>query len=369
LPLHDAHVALGARMQPFAGWLMPVLYPQGVLGEHRHTRAAAGLFDVSHMGQILVRARSGELEDAALALETLVPVDVASLPAGRQRYGFLTTTSGGIRDDLMIANLGDRFHLVVNAACAADDFAHLREHLSDRCSVDWLTDRALLAIQGPDACAVLSALLPAIAGMRFMDSRTLVVDGADCYVTRSGYTGEDGFEISLPAQIAHGVFHRLMAHPSVRAIGLGARDSLRLEAGLCLYGHDLTPDTTPVEAGLDWAIQAVRRSGAARAGGFPGSDVILSQLAQGAARRRIGLKPEARPVREGAALFADSAAKLPLGWVTSGTYGPSTDCPVAMGYVTTAAARVGTRLCADVRGQRVPVTVSALPFVPHRYHR
>jgi aminomethyltransferase len=240
--------------------------------------------------------------------------------------------------------------------------------VADRCSVERLTDRALLAIQGPDAYAALSELLP-IAGMRFMDSRNVDVDGAHCFVTRSGYTGEDGFELSLPARLAHAVFHRLMAHPSVRAIGLGARDSLRLEAGLCLFGHDVTPDTTPVEAGLDWAIPAVRRSGGARSGGFPGSDVINDQIVHGVARRRVGLKPESRPVREGAALFADLTSKLPLGWVTSGTYGPSADCPVAMGYVTAPAAHLGTRLCADVRGQRVPVTVSALPFVPHRYCR
>jgi aminomethyltransferase len=232
-----------------------------------------------------------------------------------------------------------------------------------------LADRALFAIQGPDACAALSDLLPDIADMRFMDSLKVMVDGAECYVTRSGYTGEDGFELSLPAHLAHGVFHRLLAHPSVRPIGLGARDSLRLEAGLCLYGHDVTTDTTPVEAGLEWAIPSVRRSGGAREGGFPGSDVIIDQILHGVARRRVGLKPESRPVREGAALFADSTSKLPMGWVTSGTYGPSADCPVAMGYVTAPAAQVGTRLCADVRGQRVPVTVSALPFVPHRYHR
>ncbi len=259
LPLHDVHVAQGARMEPFAGWVMPICYPLGILGEHRHTRAAAGLFDVSHMGQIILRARSGDHRDAALALETLVPVDVVSLPPGRQRYALLTTADGGIRDDLMIANHGDCLHLVVNAACAESDLRHLRERLSDRCHVEVLTDRVLIAIQGPEAWLVLAAIVPGVARLRFMDAATLSIDGVLCFVTRSGYTGEDGFEISIPCSAAHAVLERLLGHPSARLIGLGARDSLRLEAGLCLYGHDLTTETTPIEAGLDWAIQPARR--------------------------------------------------------------------------------------------------------------
>jgi aminomethyltransferase len=356
-------------MEPFAGWSMPICYPLGILGEHRHTRAAAGLFDVSHMGQISVRARSADLRDAALALESLMPVDLASLRPGRQRYGFFTTPDGGVRDDLMIANLGDHLLLVVNAACAEADLAHLREHVADRCTIEPLTHRALLSIQGPDAWVVLASVVPGVARMRFMDAGEFLVDGAACIVARSGYTGEDGFELSIPVAAAARIFDRLVAHPSVRLVGLGARDSLRLEAGLCLYGHELTTDTSPVEAGLDWAIQPARRAGGARAGGFPGCEVVLSQLANGVSRRRVGLRPEARPVREGAALFADSTSQHPIGRVTSGTYAPSAHCPVAMGYVTAGSARPGTRLFADVRGQRVPVESSDLPFVPHRYHR
>jgi aminomethyltransferase len=369
LPLHDLHVAQGARMEPFAGWAMPIHYGLGVLGEHRHTRAAAGLFDVSHMGQIMLRARSGETRDAALALETLVPVDVVSLRPGRQRYAFFTTPSGGISDDLMIANLDTCLYLVVNAARMVSDVAYLRERLSAHCTVEVLSDRALLAIQGPSACAALSALVPMVAAMRFMDADVFSIDGASCFITRSGYTGEDGFEISVPAAMAATFVVQLLDHPSVKLIGLGARDSLRLESGLCLYGHDLTADTTPVEAALEWAIQPARRVGGARVGGFPGSEVILSQLSHGASRKRVGLRPETRPVREGASLFADATSNAALGQVTSGTYAPSAQCPVAMGYVPASVAHIGTRLFADVRGQRIPVTLSDLPFVPHRYRR
>ncbi|MGA2188956.1 MAG: glycine cleavage system aminomethyltransferase GcvT [Steroidobacteraceae bacterium] len=369
LPLHELHVAQGARMEPFAGWTMPIHYGLGVLGEHRHTRAAAGLFDVSHMGQILLRARSGQIRDAALALEALVPADVVSLRPGRQRYAFFTTPSGGIRDDLMIANLDTCLYLVVNAACMASDVAYLRERLSAQCTVEVLSDRALLAIQGPKACAALAALVPMVAAMRFMDADVFSIEGASCFIARSGYTGEDGFEISVPAALAATIAEQLLVHPSVKLVGLGARDSLRLESGLCLYGHDLTTDTTPVEAALEWAIQPARRVGGARAGGFPGSEIILSQLAHGAARKRVGLRPDARPVREGAALFADSTSTAALGRVTSGTYAPSAQCPVAMGYVPASVAQVGTRLYADVRGQRIPVTLSDMPFVPHRYRR
>ena len=369
LPLHDFHLASGARMEPFAGWSMPIHYELGILGAHRHTRNAAGLFDVSHMGQIILRPRSGEIRDAALALETLVPVDLASLRPGRQRYGFFTTQAGGICDDLMIANLGTHFHLVVNAAGAAADALHLRQHLSDQCSIEPLPERALLAIQGPRACAALAAVVPMVAAMRFMDADVFSIGGEPCFITRSGYTGEDGFEISVPAAMARAVAERLLEHPSVKLIGLGARDSLRLESGLCLYGHDLTEQTTPVEAALDWAIGPSRREGGARAAGFPGAEIILSQLSLGAARKRVGLKGDARPVREGAPIFADATSATVLGCVTSGTFAPTAQCPVAMGYVPSSLSQIGTRLYADVRGQRIPVTLSRMPFVPHRYHR
>jgi aminomethyltransferase len=369
LPLNDLHVAHGARMAPFAGFAMPIHYALGILGEHKHTRAAAGLFDVSHMGQILLRSRSGIGADTARALETLVPADVLSLPAGRQRYSFFTTESGGIRDDLMIVNFGSFLCLVVNAACVMADLAHLQERLSSTCNVELLSKRALLALQGPEACTVLSALVPSVAAMHFMDAGIFSIDGIEYFISRSGYTGEDGFEISVPATSAETVAERLLSHPSVQPIGLGARDSLRLEAGFCLYGHDLTTDITPIEAALGWAIQPTRRAGAARAGGFPGADVILSQLTHGAPRRRVGLRPDVRPVREGASLFADETSNEAVGHVTSGTYAPSAQGPVAMGYVPPSLARVGTRLFADVRGQRTPATVCGMPFVPHRYHR
>jgi len=356
-------------MEPFAGWDMPIQYPSGILAEHRHTRAAAGLFDVSHMGQMVVRAKSGVHGDAARALESLVPVDLLSLPPGRQRYAFLTNETGGIDDDLMIANLGDCWYLVVNAARTATDAAYLRTRLSEACTIEMLDDRTLLAIQGPDSAGVICDVVAAAGAMRFMDAAVCSIDGAACFITRSGYTGEDGFELSVPASHASRVAERLLAHASVRLVGLGARDSLRLEAGLCLHGHDLDEGTTPVEAGLEWAIQPARRAGGSRRGGFIGAEVILSQLERGAARKRVGLRAQRRPVREGATLLADEASEVPVGRVTSGTFGPSAGFPVAMGYVPSSMARIGTRLVADVRGQRVAVIVSELPFVPHRYQR
>lgn len=369
LPLHALHVGAGARMAGFAGWLMPIHYPLGVLGEHRQTRASAALFDVSHMGQIRLHARSGELRDAALALERLVPVDLLALRPGRQRYAFLTTASGGVIDDLMIANLGYCLYLVVNAARVTEDLAHLERHLSDVCHIDLSTDRVLLALQGPKAVDVLVDLLPEAGGMRFMDAGSFELDDAPCIVTRSGYTGEDGFEISLPADRAASWVDRLLANPLVQWAGLGARDSLRLEAGLCLYGHELTSETTPVEAALEWAIQPSRRAGGARAGGYPGDAAIASQLSRGASRRRVGLRPVGRPVREGAWLFEGAAGGEPVGRVTSGTFAPSAQCPIAMGYVPVALASPGSVLHGEVRGQRIPVRVSDMPFVPPRYHR
>ena len=369
-PLHALHLSLGARMVPFAGYEMPVQYPDGVMKEHQHTRVAAGLFDVSHMGQVIVRPKSGKIEDAALALEKLVPVDVLGLAEGRQRYGLFTNAEGGILDDLMITNRGDHLFLVVNAACKDADFELLKKGLSDTCDVTMIEDRALIALQGPRAEAVLGELWADVSDMRFMDVAEADLHDVTCIISRSGYTGEDGFEISIPVASAVDVTQRLLEHPDVKPIGLGARDSLRLEAGLCLYGNDIDTTTTPVEAALEWAMQKARRAGGAREGGFPGADRILGQLAEGASRRRVGLKPEGRaPVRGGAKLFADAEGKTPVGQVTSGGFGPSVDGPVAMGYVDAGHAENGTTLFAEVRGKYLPVAVAALPFVKQTYKR
>jgi aminomethyltransferase len=369
-PLHALHLALGGKMVPFAGYDMPVQYATGVLREHLHTRASAGLFDVSHMGQIALRPKSGKVEDAALALERLVPQDIAAVAPGRQRYAQFTNEAGGIIDDLMVANFGSHLFVVVNAACKAEDEAHLRANLSDACVIEPLPDRALIALQGPKAESVLAKLCADAPAMRFMDSGPRKVGGIDCFVSRSGYTGEDGFEISVPEGHAEALTNTLLTDPDVLPIGLGARDSLRLEAGLCLYGHDIDTTTTPVEGALEWSIQKSRRAGAARAGGFAGADKILAQFEQGAARRRVGLRPQGRaPVREGAALFADATSSEPIGRVTSGGFGPSLNAPVAMGYLPTSHAAAGSSVFAEVRGQRLAVQVAAMPFVPNNYKR
>jgi aminomethyltransferase len=366
-PLYDLHRALGARMVGFAGYEMPVQYPMGVLKEHLHTRAAAGLFDVSHMGQIVLRAKRGDVDEAARALERLVPVDVMGLAVGRQRYAFFTNETGGVLDDLMIARFPDSLLLVCNAARKAADEAHLRDALSDCCDIEVL-DRALIALQGPSAESALAPLASIVSSMRFMDARETSIMGAKCIVTRSGYTGEDGFEISIPSSSAREIVETLLAQPNVAPIGLGARDSLRLEAGLCLYGADLDEATTPVEGGLSWAIQKARRRGGSRAGGFPGADVILNQLDAGAARRRVGLRPEGRaPVRGGALLFAADDGGEPIGRVTSGGFGPSVDAPIAMGYLPASLSKIGSRVFADLRGKRELATVVTLPFVKPRY--
>ena len=369
-PLYDLHRALGARMVGFAGYEMPVQYPMGVLKEHLHTRAAAGLFDVSHMGQIVLRAKRGDVDEAARALERLVPVDVLGLAVGRQRYAFFTNEAGGILDDLMIARFPDSLLLICNAARKAADEAHLRDALSDCCEIEAL-DSALIALQGPRAVSALAPLASNVSSMRFMDARETSIMGAKCIATRSGYTGEDGFEVSIPSSSAREIVETLLAQPNVAPIGLGARDSLRLEAGLCLYGADLDEATTPVENSLSWAIQKVRRRGGSRAGGFPGADVILNQLDAGAARRRVGLRPEGRaPVRGGALLFAAADGGEPLGRITSGGFGPSVDAPIAMGYLPAALSKIGSRVFADLRGKREPATVVTLPFVkPHYKHR
>ncbi|KAA8608589.1 glycine cleavage system protein T [Salipiger aestuarii] len=364
-PLYDLHLSLGAKMVPFAGYDMPVQYRMGVMKEHLHTRAACGLFDVSHMGQVILRPLSGDVADAALALERLVPVDVLGLKTGRQRYAMFTDEAGGMLDDLMVARWDDALFLVVNAACKDADIAHLRAALSDTCEI-LVQDRALIALQGPDAAAALARLVPGIETMRFMDARAF----GDLWISRSGYTGEDGYEISLPAAGVHDFATRLLDMPEVAPIGLGARDSLRLEAGLCLYGHDIDTGTTPVAAGLTWAIQKTRRAGGARAGGFPGADVILAQLSDGAETARVGLRPEGRaPMREGVALFADGTGGAPIGRVTSGGFGPSVGGPVAMGYLPAPLSSPGTRVYGEVRGKRMAVDVAALPFVQQGYKR
>ncbi|TBC73247.1 glycine cleavage system aminomethyltransferase GcvT [Rhizobium leguminosarum] len=368
-PLHALHLSLGARMVPFAGYDMPVQYPAGVMKEHLHTRAEAGLFDVSHMGQLIVKAKSGSYEDAALALESLVPVDILGLAEGRQRYGFFTDDTGCILDDLMITHLDDHLFIVVNASCKEADLAHLQAHIGDQCDIT-LLNRALIALQGPRAVEVLAELWADVAAMKFMDVRHCHLHDVSCLVSRSGYSGEDGFEISIPVDKAEDVTMRLLEHPDVQAIGLGARDSLRLEAGLCLYGNDIDTTTSPVEAALEWAMQKARRGNGARAGGFPGSGRILSELENGAARRRVGLKPEGKaPVRGHAKLYADAEGKVEIGEVTSGGFGPSVEGPVAMGYVPVSHAAAGTLVYAEVRGKYLPTTVSALPFVTPTYKR
>jgi aminomethyltransferase len=363
-PLYDLHSSLGARIVEFAGYTMPLQYPTGILKEHTHTRTRAGLFDVSHMGQIRVSGNG-----AAVALESLLPVDVVDLPRGRLRYAFFTNAQGGILDDLMVTRLGDSFLLVVNAAGKTADIAHLREHLERKCTIDVLDDRALLALQGPASAKVLAALAPQAAALSFMQATETTLLGATCYVSRSGYTGEDGFEISVPADKAEALARDLLRNAEVAPIGLGARDSLRLEAGLCLYGHDLDATTTPVEASLAWALSKPRRAGGARAGGYPGAAVVLEQLENGVTRRRVGLAPRSRsPVRAGAEVLDTAGARV--GIVTSGGFGPTLGAPVAMGYLATAAAVLGTKLEAVVRGERVPLEVASMPAVPHRYlHR
>jgi aminomethyltransferase len=369
-PLHALHVACGGKMVPFAGYEMPVQFSTGVLREHLHSRSSAGLFDVSHMGQIALRPKSGKLENAALALERLVPQDILAIAPGRQRYAQFTNDAGGILDDLMVANFGSYLFLVVNAACKAADEAHLRASLEDACVIEPLSGRALIALQGPKAAPVLAKLCSDVAAMRFMDAGPRPVDGIDCFVSRSGYTGEDGFEISVPAEHAEGLAKTLLANSDVLPIGLGARDSLRLEAGLCLYGHDIDTSTTPVEAALEWSIQKSRRHGGARAGGFPGADKILDQLDRRAPRRRLGLKPEGRaPVREGASLFADETSSEQIGAVTSGGFGPSINAPIAMGYLPSSFATPDRAVFAELRGRRLPLRVAPTPFVANTYQR
>ncbi|RDE19587.1 glycine cleavage system aminomethyltransferase GcvT [Motiliproteus coralliicola] len=362
--LYDLHVELGAKMVPFAGYEMPVQYPLGVKKEHNHTREQAGLFDVSHMGQVLLHG-----EGAAAALEKLVPVDIIDLPAGKQRYALFTNDAGGIMDDLMVSNLGDKLMVVVNAACKEQDIAHMRANLGEGVEIEVLEDRSLLALQGPKAVDALARLQPSVTDMVFMDFQTVEINGIDCYIGRAGYTGEDGFEISVPSSQAAELAKALLEQPEVEAIGLGARDSLRLEAGLCLYGNDIDTTTTPYEASLLWAISKNRRLEGEREGGFPGAETVLAQIqSKKADRKRVGLLGQGRaPVREGTELV--NAQGETIGTVTSGTFGPTAGAPVAMGYVAFEYAAIDTEVFAVVRGKQLPMTVAKTPFVPQRYYR
>jgi aminomethyltransferase len=356
-PLYALHRELGARMVPFAGYEMPVQYPTGILAEHLHTRSQAGLFDVSHMGQIRLAGA-----DCVAALERLVPGDLEALAPLRMRYTLFVNEAGGILDDLMATRLPDGLFLVVNASRKEADLAHLRERLGT--SIEPLADRALLALQGPAAAAVLSRFVEGIDRLRFMSATEVTIGGRQCLVTRSGYTGEDGFEMSLPAGEAEGLARRLIAEPEVSPIGLGARDLLRLEAGLCLYGHDIDETTTPIEADLAWTIGKRRRA----EGGFPGASMILRQLAEGTRRKRVGIRPDGRaPAREDTEIIDDGGNRL--GKVTSGGFGPSVGAPVAMGYVDSTSAADGAALQLLVRGAARPARVARLPFVPTRYYR
>ncbi len=360
--LYQLHIDLGAKMVPFAGYEMPVQYPLGVKKEHLHTRDAAGLFDVSHMGQIRLQG-----ENIAQELEKILPQDVLGLAEGRQRYGLMLNEQGGIRDDLMFANRGDDFLLVVNAACKNDDAAWLREHLPSSIQVELQDDRALLALQGPKARAVLSKLAPTTAAMRFMDTGFISVAGIDCWLSCSGYTGEDGYEISVASADAEKLAKALLAEPEVEAIGLGARDSLRLEAGLCLYGHDMDQSRSPIEAGLLWSIQKCRRPGGEREGGYIGANVIAQQLQDGVAEKRVLLDVEGRaPVREYSAIVNADGERV--GEVCSGGFGPSTGGPLAMAYIACSAMEQQA-LFAELRGKKIPVAVRSGSFVPQRYYR
>ena len=358
-PLYDLHGSLGGKIVPFAGYALPVQYTAGILAEHLQTRASAGLFDVSHMGQACLHGAG-----AAAALEKLVPADIQGLKDFAQRYTQFTDETGGILDDLMVTKLPDGIFLIVNAACKDADFKHLAAHLPKDVTLELLPDRALIAVQGPAAERAVARLAPAVAQLAFMQGAWIDIRGISCFVTRSGYTGEDGFEISVPADHAFALAEELLAQPEIKPVGLGARDTLRLEAGLCLYGHDIDTTTSPIEAGLAWSIQKRRRA----EGGFPGAERILRELATGPKRTRVGIKPDGRaPARDGTEISDASNSKI--GVITSGGFGPTVGGPIAMGYVATAAAKPETALNLTVRTNTVPARVKPLPFVPHRYRR
>jgi aminomethyltransferase len=369
VPLDALHRAAGAKMVAFAGYAMPLSYGRGIIEEHKHVRAAAGLFDVSHMGQLVIRTSSGDIGRVAEALEKLMPVEFRAVGVGRQRYGLLTNTRGGILDDLMAARLPDCFYVVVNASRKNEDEAHLRAKLPTDCEIERLTDRALLALQGPQSEAAVTKLAPEAAEMDFMEVREIVILGHSAIVSRSGYTGEDGYEISLPSAAAEAAVKALLADPDVMLTGLGARDSLRLEAGLCLYGSDIDETTTPIEAGLEWAIQKSRRPGGVHAGGFPGEAEIFRDLRDGPRRRRVGLLVEGRTiVRHGTGLFRDEAGGAAIGQVTSGCFGPTINAAIAMGYVPVDIADSGI-VYAEQRGRRVAMRLAPLPFIAPNYKR
>jgi aminomethyltransferase len=360
---YDLHIAAQARMVPFAGYEMPVQYPAGIMKEHLHTRASAGLFDVSHMGQIIVSGAG-----VASALEKLLPVDVEALAIGQQCYAMFTNSQGGIEDDLIITRWAqDQFFLVVNAACKEQDLAYLQSHLQGF-DIQYLQDQCLLALQGPAARKVMEVLAPATTTLLFMNGCHTTIEEVECFVTRSGYTGEDGFEISFPVKFAEQFARRLLAFEQVEWVGLGARDTLRLEAGLCLYGHDMNNTTSPVTASLLWSISKSRRSDGAKAGGFPGAERIFQQQRDGVARKRVGFRGEGRaPVREGAEIVDGDGQSV--GVITSGGYGPSVEAVIAIGYVDAGLASAGTRLNAMVRGKPRAIVVSKMPFIEPRYQR
>ena len=362
-PLDALHRELGAKMVPFAGYDMPVQYRSGIIKEHVHTRAAAGLFDVSHMGQVIIDGAG-----AAAMLESLVPVDIEGLADHQQTYALFTNEQGGVLDDLIITRWGpDRFFLVVNAGCKEQDIAHLRSHLSGQ-TLTVLENQALLALQGPAARDVMRKLCPAAAGLVFMQGCQATIDDVDVYITCSGYTGEDGFEISAPATAAEALARRLLAHESVQAVGLGARDSLRLEAGLCLYGHELTTEIDPVQAGLMWSISKARRADGARPGGFPGAEVILQRMADKPPLRRVGLVVEGRrPMRDGQLVVDEQGRQV--GEICSACYGSSVGGPIAMAYIDRELGEPGTELLVVVRDKQLPATVTRMPFIPQRYYR
>jgi len=368
--LYDYHLANGAKMVPFAGYEMPVQYSLGVMKEHLHTRVAAGLFDVSHMGQILLYPKSGVISDAALAIEALVPVNILSLENGRQRYAMFTNDDGGILDDLMIANRGDHLYIVVNASCKGNDFQHLKNNLGNEFQVDMVEDRSLIALQGPLAEEVLSKLNPTVKELKFMDSVTANLLDTECWISRSGYTGEDGYEISIPNSAVEEVVQLLSQDINVEPIGLGARDSLRLEAGLCLYGHDIDTNTSPIEGNLNWAIQKARRTGGERAGGFPGAKRIQSELEVGPSKKRVGILPDGRaPMREGTVLYGSDNRNNPIGKVTSGAFGPSIQKSISMGYVLKEYTDLETIVYGDVRGKLLAARVTSIPFKKSNYKK
>ena len=367
-PLYELHSELGAKLTEFAGYEMPVQYSLGILSEHQHTRTKAGLFDVSHMGQIILRGSS--YQETALAFERAIPMDVLDLKVGRQRYGFLTTDGGGILDDLMFSNREDHIFVVLNAACKDSDIVHLRTLLEPEISIEVIENRALIALQGPASETVLSEFNSQISAMKFMDIETLSIAGAECWISRSGYTGEDGFEISIPSSAAEAITRSILSKQEVEFVGLGARDSLRLEAGLCLYGHDIDEETTPVEASLTWAIQKARRTNGERANGFLGDKIITQQLDMGTYRKRVGFLPQTRaPMREGVEIYETESSKEVIGKITSGGYGPTVGHPVAMGYINSEYVDSNDNLFGELRGKRVPVKIAKLPFVPLNFKR